>query len=364
MVAQTFGLQNLFTAFMNSAVPIFGLMIAFTLSARGDTFVLKDGSRLNGSILREDDTSYVIEVNVTKSIKDERVVAKEDVITVEKEQKDLIAFEAIARLTPTPDALTAADYAARILRVEKFLNEFGDSPKAQAAKEILVTLKTEADEISAGGIKFGGKIITAAEYRTNALDIDAGIQEARIRALLREGQYLAALRTFSVFDRNFRNTKAHGALLPLMVQTINSYLTHVAQSLAAYEILIKEREIGLQRMQLEDRRRTQAAIAEEIAQLEVQLKAEKDGKLGWVSTHPLYKPSLDETITFGRQELTRLTSSSNTAATDAGAAFREALRKIQNSKDAKVKTEAIAAAKTANVTGRYLTILETAATQH
>jgi hypothetical protein len=336
-------------------------MAALAPCADADTFTLKNGTSLEGTILREDATSYVIEVRVTKSIKDERVIAKEDVVKVEGEKKDLIAFESISRFIPAPDALTANEYTSRISMVEKFLKDHGDSPKAKQAEAILSVLKNEANEILAGGIKSNGKLVTAAEYRANLLDTDAGIQEAAIRALLKDGQYLVALRAFSAFEKDFANTKSRAALLPLIIQTINGYLAQTTQTLAAYDALIKERDAGLQRMQIDDRRQTQAALAEEAADFEKLLKQEKESKIGWVTTHPSFKPSLDETITFGKQEVTRLSAAATPPAVDAGTAFRDALRKIRNSTDAAAKSAALNDAKTAMVSGKYLAILEAAA---
>lgn len=337
------------------------LMIVFAFNADADTFILKDGTSLEGSILKEDATSYMIEVQVTKTIKDERVIAKEDVVRVEPEKKDFTAFESISQLVPAPDALTADEYAARINSVEKFLRDYRSSSKSSQAKAILSSLKDEANEILAGGIKFDGKIITAAEYRANALDIDAGIQEASIRALLKQGRHVEALRAFNAFERDFRNTKARAALLPLIIQSINGYLAQTAQSLAGYDARAKEREIGLQRMHPDDRRQTLAALAEEAAELEKRFKEEKDAKIGWVSPHPSYKPSLDETMTFGKQEITRLSATAKQPVVDAGTAFRDALRKIQNSTDAAAKTAALNEAKAAMVSAKYLVILEAAA---
>ncbi len=339
----------------------FCLMAVLSLSANADTFLLKDGSHVEGVIVRENDTSYVIEVQVTKSIKDDRVISKENIVKVEAEKKDLTAFEWISNFIPTPDALTADEYATRIAAVEKFLKDYADSPKTNQASAILSVLKNEANEILAGGIKSNGKLITAAEYRANALDIDAGIQEARIRALLKNGWYVEALRGFLKFERDFGNTKSRATLLPLIIYTINGHLAQTAQALAGCDALVKEREIGLKRMQPDDRRQTLAALAEEAAEHEKRLKAEKEGKIGWVSTNPSYKPSLDETMTFGKQEITRLTATATPPAVDAGTAFREALRKIQNSTDAATKTAAVSEAKTAMVSDRYLAILEAAA---
>jgi hypothetical protein len=350
---------------MNSPSKIyfsFCLMAVLPLSANADTFLLKDGTHVEGTIVKEDDTSYLIEVQVTKSIKDDRVISKENVVKVEAEKKDLIAFERISNFIPTPDALSAVEYASRIAAVEKFLKDYADSPKSNQASGILSVLKEEANEILAGGIKSSGKLITAAEYRANALDVEAGFKEARIRALLKNGWYIQALRGFLEFERDFGNTKSRMRLLPLIIYTIDGHLAQTAQALAGYDALAKEREIGLQRMQLDDRRQTLAALAEEAAEHEKRFKAEKEGKIGWVSTNPSFKPSLDETMTFGKQEITRLSATGNAPAVDAGTAFREALRNIQNSTDAAEKTAAISEAKTAKVSDRYIAILEAAAT--
>ena len=50
-------------------------------SAFADTFVLKDGTTIEGTVIRQDDdANYVIEVQVTSTIKDERVIPKADVV--------------------------------------------------------------------------------------------------------------------------------------------------------------------------------------------------------------------------------------------------------------------------------------------
>jgi hypothetical protein len=336
-------------------------ILSFTLPALADTFTMKDGSTVEGAILREDDTSYVVEVKVTKSIKDERILAKADVTKVEREKLDLTAFEAIAKFVPTPDMLTADDYGQRIRAVEKFLADHRSSSKAREAREMLAKLKAEANEILAGGVKMNGKIVPPSEYRANAYDIDAKIQEAKIRALVKDNRYLMALRVFSDFSRDFRNTTAHAAVLPLVTQVINSYVAEISQSLATYDARLKEREVGLQRMSSADRSTTEGAIHEEMAALEARLKAEKEAKVSWVTTHPFLKASLEETVSFGKQELARVSAAASAPAVDGGKAYRDALSVIQNKGDAASVATAIGAAKAALVPAKYITILETAA---
>lgn len=342
--------------------PIASLWIlALTLPTLADTFIMKDGTTLEGKVLREEGTDYVVEVNVTKSIKDERKIAKADVARIEREQLDLTAFLEIAKLVPAPDLLTADEYGQRIRTIEKFLTEHRGSSKSREAKAMIATLKGEANEVLAGGIKMNGKIVPPAEYRANAYDIDARVQEAKIRSLVKESRYLLALRVFNDFSRDFRNTSAHADVLPLINQVINSYLAEVSESLSTYDARVKEREVGLQRMSSSDRSATENAIREEAAELEARLKAENDAKVGWVTTHPFLKPSLEETLTFGKQELARLAPMASAPTVDGGKAYRDALTTIQGKGDTAAVTTAITAAKTAMVAPKYIAILEASA---
>ena len=346
-------------SFHSAACCFFLYSLVFAVHA--DTFTLKDGSTLEGTILREVNGSYVLEVQVTKSIKDERVVPKDDVVKIQKSKADLVAFESIAKLAEIPDMLTEEQYAERIRTLEKFLKDHRGSDKSKEARAIIAKHKAEANEISAGGIKIDGKIIPPGEYRANALEIDAGLAEKRIRALLADGQYLQALRAYSNFEADFRNTRQYAGLQPLMLQTMNQYIAQVGQTLAGYDKRIAERQTGLARMQMEDRRNTEAALKEQTATFEARLKNEKDAKIGWVSTDPYFKPSLDETLSFGKQEISRLTSLSTIPQSDAGKAYREALLKIQNANNTTAINAALSEARAAMVPQKYLTTLEAAA---
>ena len=339
---------------------IFGLL-AFAGPSFADTIHLKDGTKLSGSILREEGDSYVVSVNVTRSIRDERVIPKADVAKIERAKLDLIAFEEIEKLLPVPDLTLESDYKKRIEAVEKFLEEHRGSSKSREARSILATLKEEAEQIGNGGIKYGGKVLPPAEYRANAYDIDAKIQENQIRALVKQGRFLEALRAFEKFDAEFRNTKAFADIIPLIKQVITSYSTSVDELLASYDKRVSDRELGLERMSSADRSVTSSAILEENATLEQRFKAEKDAKIGWVSVHPFCKPALEDTVSHARQELNRLSSLENATNQDGGKVYRETLAAIQNAQDANAIANAVNNARAAMIPAKYMAILEAAA---
>lgn len=331
---------------------------SIALPCAADTFTLKDGTVLEGSVLSEDAEFYTLEVQVTKSIKDERKVAKADVAKIAREQLDLTAFVPIRKLVPAPDFLTEDDYKQRIAAVEKFLAENRGSLKTKEAKEILETLKAESAQVAAGGVKLNGKMISADDYQSNAYDLDARMHEAKIRTLVADNQVLLALRAFSDFDRDYRTTLSYGSLAPFMSQVIRRYVGELKASLVGIDARLKEREIGLERMAPEDRRVTEGAIKEEGAAIEARYQSEKTGVKTWLTANPYHKASITDNIAFGESEIKRLAAVPTALGVDGGKAYREVYAAVNGAAPKATVTAAINAAKTAKVAPRYLEPLE------
>ncbi len=328
------------------------------LPCMADTFTLKDGTVFEATVLKEDAESYTLEVQVTKSIKDEKTIAKADVQKVDRAKPDLVAFEPIAKLVPTPDFLKDEDYAARIAAVNKFLEANRSSEKTKDAQAILETLKAEASSIAAGGLKLNGTIITLSEYEANQYDIDARVQEAKIRSLATSRETLLALRAFSDFDKDYRATLSYGALAPFMIQMMKGYVGDLKQSLLGLDARIKTRDQGLLQMALADRAATEAAIKEENAAIEARYQAEKAAKQNWPTITPYHQASLKDSIHFGDLEIARLTTVKTTLGVDGGKAYRELYSAVKSGAKTTIVTAAFTAAKTALVASRYIEPLD------
>ncbi len=324
-----------------------------TLPCMADTFTLKDGTVIEGSVVKEDAEFYTLEVQVTKSIKDERKIPKADVQKMDRAKPDLVAFEPISKLLPTPDYLTIDDYSQKITAVTKFLDANRGSSKSKDAKAILETLKSEAAAISAGGLKLKGKLITPSEYEANQYDIDARVQEAKIRSLVESEEILPALRAFAEFDKDYRTTISYGSLAPYMIQVIKGYVEELKQSQIGLDKRIKDRQAGLLRMAPADRSSTEAAIKEEDAAIEARYQAEKAARQSWPTITPYHKESLEESIRFGDLEITRLAAVKTVLGVDGGKAFRELYTAVKGGANSTTVTAAFAAAKTAAVPARY-----------
>jgi len=338
-------------------IPICSLLIA--LPAMADVFVLKDGSRLEGSILREEGSNYVLNVLITKSIRDEKVVAKADVVRIERERLDLNAFEEIKKLVPTPDLLSKEDYAARISAVNKFLKTYPTSTKKAEATKILGTLESEASAVAAGGMKIKGEIVAASDYKANAYDIDASKKAAEILAAKNRGDLISALRSFDELEKEFKGSKAYNDSIPVTNAVLNAYEAQIKNALDSLPARQKEQKVGLDRMAGGDRVNAESALTAQMAEVDARFKAEKADKQTWVSVDPLHKTSLEDAERAIQTSRSRLNSyKPSSTQKDPGQAYRDLWNAVQ-ARDPKEITTTLSAAKSSKVPSRYIDPLET-----
>lgn len=341
-------ITSLFLSIVGAASPCFA-----------DVFILKDGTKLEGMILQETPDSYLIEINISKSIKDERLVTKADVLKIDREKPDLVAFKKIEGLYPAPDLLTAPQYEERITAVQAYLKEFPQGEKSNQAKLMLKTLQDESIKVAEGGIKLDGEITTVDEYSANAYELDARIAVVKIRKSTDAGNWLAALREFSDFDKDFAGSPSHESLRPLIRQVIATYRDQTATLLNSLDARQKARLAGLEQMTLSDRSNSERALAEEAVNLEARYQKEKTATYRWPTPHPFHKSSLEDTVRLAEAELLRLQSPSNNQTGDSAQAFRDAWLAV-HSGDQESRKKALEIAGAAKLPPRYLQILEAA----
>lgn len=272
------------------------ICLLFSHAAPADVIFLKNGEKLEGVIVREDDEKYVVEVKVSASIRDEKTIPRAEVQRIEKEAADAKAFADIEGLVPAPELLTIKGYEARIEKLEGFLKEYPGSGKEIRVRGMIDVLKQEFAVISLGGIKLGGEMVTAEDYAANAYGYDARISEKRIKDAALRGDLLVALRLFEGYELGFGDAEGRPGLAALMVQVLGAYRANVSASLGSLESRLQERQTGLERMSPEDRARTERAIQEETDNLVRRFADEKTARVKWVTPDAFHKESLDETL--------------------------------------------------------------------
>lgn len=282
--------------------------LALMQVAPADTIVLKSGEKLSGNILREDADSYVLEVRVTGTIRDEKIIPRSEVSFVEMQPADEKAFEKIEVLSPAPELLGTDGYDARIKAFNDFLAEFPKSGKTIKVRDIIGALEAERVIVAAGGMKIGEEMVSAEDYVANAYEYDAQISEKKIRDAVARRDFLSALREFSEYETRFGDTEAYRGLASLVLKVLNVYLSDLEDSLSTLESRLAKRQAGLERMAVDDRAKTKRALEEQMATLTKRYEDEKAAGEKWITPDTFHKESLDEAQRQVAAELSRLTS--------------------------------------------------------
>jgi hypothetical protein len=327
-------------------------------SAMADSFELKDGTKFEGTVLREEGSDYIIQVQVTKSIKDERRIPKADVVSQVAEKKDETAFLEIAKLVPTPELMEEAQYVARVKKVETFIKEFPKSPKTDEVRKIYDALESERAVVAAGGIKFGGKMISAAERSPKAYALDASIVASTLKSAVEAGDILGALRTWSKLESQFPGSTAYRETAPYMVKVMRSHLANVDATLTGFDARTKSRASGLAGMSGNDRTRSEQAIKEEQDLYLARVAQEKAAGIKWLSLDPYVKQPLEETKRMLDSEIRRLSSLNPANLRNTEQAYEEAYAAITRAEATPQEVQAaISKAKSANLPAAYVEIL-------
>jgi hypothetical protein len=342
---------------LTSLIPLTCLLMSAGSSA--DTFVLKNGERLDAKILKENPDSYLLSVRVTKSIRDEKTIAKADVAEIIPEKTDEVAFEGLKGLVPAPDLTGANEYTRRIELLSKFIKENAKSPLVAQAETMLGTLKAELKAISDGGIKIDGKIIPAADYAADAYDIDAKIIEKRVREAAARGDLISALRGIERLQTDFKLTESRRALTSLKGQILRAYKGQISEQLSTFDARMAERQVGLSRMAGEARATAERALEEELAALRATAGPDKSLKPRWGVTHPLDKASLEEARDTIEEELEDTIDDNGK---DAGKVYRNIFRIIGEQTDKDILRDTVLKAEEYAIPAKYIDKLKEVAT--
>ena len=303
------------------------------LPVSADILIMKNGERLEGTVLREEGDNYVVEVQVSARIRDEKLVPRSEVVKIEKMPEFEKVFATIANLSPAPELLSEEGYEERIGKLREYIEAFPKSPKNPVVEEMIKSLEEEMALIKGGAIKIGEEIISADDYEANAYGYDALIAEKRIREAVKRRDFLGALRGFDSYETNLGTPEGHAGLSSLMSQVLGAYSASLAESLAGLEDRLAARVSGLARMSPDDRAKSQRALDAELSQLAERFLQEKSDNMKWITPHAYHKESLEEAQRQAVAEMTRLDQQEPEPGVSLAEFYRTAWEKLQAGTD-------------------------------
>lgn len=297
------------------------LFKALTITALGistswaDTITLKSGKVLTGKVLEERGSEYLLEVNITASIKDQKVISKSEVLSIEKEAADKKPFEALQGILPTGDQLSEGDYNLIIEgKLKPFIQAFPKSDHFPEVQKTLATLEAEKKRVLAGDIKLNGEWIPAAEWNANAYDLDALLILNEMKKAVDKNSYRVALLKYDELITNFPDSGPSNEAQELTAIFLPRFQRIITAKVGAAKEKAAARERSANSLGARDRSRVLAAQDAEKTRYEAMIEKARSEKVRWLPVNDYDErnlKSLERTIrseirTLGRDSRERV----------------------------------------------------------
>lgn len=260
------------------AIATLGIGISFA-----DKITLKSGTTFEGKVIKETETEYVMEVFITRTIKDRKTYKKSEVASIEAEAPDLKPYEALKGTLPTPNGLTEEEYTTLIAtKVRPFVEKHPKSQHIDEVKEMLATLEDELKRVQAGEVRLNGEWVSAEAWNANAYDYDAQIELGKMKAAAKLNRYRSALIAYDELAIAFPASDALNEAKDIARGIVPKYLSIISAKASSAREKKTEREMKVETLPSRDRTRVKNAYAEEEARHQAALDAVKESRSKWL----------------------------------------------------------------------------------
>ncbi len=246
--------------------------LCLTSTSMADIFHLKDGRKLEGSVLEDLGDSLRLRIKVTRSIHDEKVIKKSEITKTESIDPSNEIFDALAKRFPMPDLQSVDSYNECITELEQFLTTYPESSHLDKVNSMLAELKLELATLERGGAKLDGKLIEPTDILNNQYEYDAAVLQQEFESLIQSKNSRSALNVFMALNRDYLHTLPQQKAKTAVLQILPNYISTIERAIQTSTSELKKRETKLANMSPALRTRTEAALRRENASYELKLK--------------------------------------------------------------------------------------------
>ena len=275
-----------------------------------DEVKLKNGETVSGRITYEGSDILKVEVSVSSSIKETKIISRADIAEVVKDAPDVVEYNRIEKLVPTASLMEAESYR-QILETGpvSFLRSFPNSSLAPKVEEIRAVLAEELDKVERGYLKLEGDWISPQEQIDFKDLVDSRVRFLRMEYLAQSANYnslIGAMREFEVIEENYLGSPAFPRALELALKTIPTLGAQLQTMLRNVDYKNTEYERSLEASTPEARELLSAAKAKEEKAFQDAVANEKKAGIKWIQLNPGVRASIEEYLKLSLAELNRL----------------------------------------------------------
>lgn len=255
---------------LSRSLLVLALATSITGTLRADIVTLKDGKKLEGTILEQKPEGVLMKYKVTAKIMDEKFIPMAEIAPggILKEKPEEVEIKELRKLLPTADLMTAEKYEQIIQdRLRPFVNRYPGTPQADEIKKMIDEFQEEKEKVVAGGIKMQGKWLTPQDARAEKYNIDAYTLRQSMNEKATAGDYSGALREFEQLasPKMLHRASVHyPKAVEEVLAILSSYDAKLSQMIKDQPVLQKQRDDNMKRLVEPDLSRAKSAIDREI----------------------------------------------------------------------------------------------------
>jgi hypothetical protein len=261
--------------------------LGFAAGAVADTVVLKTGEKFEGRILSETDAQVTVEVQVTASIKDERIIKKAEIERIDKVQPDEGAWANVKGLALGKESFESADYQRAMAMLQSFLSQFPESTHAAEAKEKLAAFTAEKKRVDAGEAKLDGKWLSKDEVEEERVQINGRVLYSRMARLAAAGQVIDAMNVYDTLEKTYPGSSALPDAILLARKIIPGIVAAANQQRERLKAQAEMNKKRLETAQGEERNQLAAMLRNEAANAAATAAAAQKSGAKWLPLVPV-----------------------------------------------------------------------------
>lgn len=278
--------------------------------ANADILILKNGNKVEGTILDQNDQGVRMKYKLTPKIMDEKIFPTGEIEKVIKQTPQEVEVVELRKVLPTADLLKADEYEQIIQdRLRPFVNKYPGTPEAQEVEDIISKLQEEKAMVANGQVKLEGKWLSLKESKGETFNIEAFRILSSMRQKAAKQDYSGALREFDRLmypGAAYRGSAYYLQAIPEAITLVDKWTSVLEKMSSEQPQLDKARKDGLSKLQEPELSKTRNAIADEVAKWRAVLEAERRQKLRWTTPYKYDISAIQTAMKEAVSERTRL----------------------------------------------------------
>ena len=316
------------------------------VAAMADSITLKDGRAMEGEILTDGSDSILIEYFVTPTIKDQKLVSKNEIVEISIVSPDEKAFRALGSLTPPRTVLDTSFHDQLIERkIPSYLQKYPYSRHLTELREALRSLEGERVALRRGDRRVDGVWIAAATFEEDPYQSGAKLKFEEMKELMQANDPEGSLRAYELIEKMYPGSEVMPDAVDAALKQIDLLQGKIGVARANFDILDKRRQKAIAMAPADQAKEIKDAIERDVA---LAKKAMAEAIADGTKFFPVFlgnKEALEALQALAVSEMTRLQLLQKSPMREGISAVKEGLALLSEEKLAEAKDRSALAQK-------------------